>query len=122
MVFRVVNNSIQVPSLFCFFSCFHQLWYVFKFIILPILAVLSVCKRFKDQVLQLQAPIQGVAPLRTAIRKLQPSSEHLTTLHADFLLLCILSKCYRTAQSILDEDIIEVDQPRIYFSIATMGT
>ena len=71
--------------------------------------------------MQHQVPIQGVAPLRTAIRKLQPSSEHLTTLHADFLLLCILSKCYKAALTILDEDIFEVDQPRDLFLYCYYG-
>ncbi|GFZ19121.1 rubisco methyltransferase family protein [Actinidia rufa] len=58
----------------------------------------SVCKRFKDQVMLLETPMRGVAPLLTAIRKLQPSSEHLTSLHPDFLLLCLLAKCYKTGQ------------------------
>lgn len=81
----------------------------------------SICKKYKDQVLQLQVPMQGVAPLRTAIRKIQSSSEHLTSLHSDFFLLCILSKCYKSAQSILDEDIFEVDQPRDLFLYGYYG-
>nr|KJB76443.1 hypothetical protein B456_012G088900 [Gossypium raimondii] len=48
----------------------------------------------------------------TAVRKLQSSTEHLTTLHPEFLLLCLLAKCYKTGLSILEEDIFEVDQPR----------
>ncbi|MQL96398.1 hypothetical protein Taro_029079 [Colocasia esculenta] len=84
-------------------------------------AVISVCKRLKDQVMQLQLPIQGVAPLRTAVRKLQSSSEHLTSLHSDFLLLCLLSKCYKTGLSILEEDIYEVDQPKELFLYCYYG-
>lgn len=84
-------------------------------------AVVSVCKRFKDQVLLLEAPIRGVAPLLTAIRKLQTSSEHLTTLHPEFLLLCLLAKCYKTGRSILDNDILEVDQPRDLFLYCYYG-
>lgn len=60
----------------------------------------------------LEAPIRGVAPLLTALRKLQVSSEHLTPLHAEFLLLCLLAKCYKTGLSILDDDVFEVDHPR----------
>ncbi|XP_020098309.1 COP9 signalosome complex subunit 3 isoform X2 [Ananas comosus] len=75
---------------------------------------IQVCKRLKDQVMQLQVPLQGVA-LRTAIRKLQTSSEQLTTIHSDFLLLCILAKSYKTGLSILEDDILEVDQPRDLF-------
>ncbi|KAH1193508.1 COP9 signalosome complex subunit 3 [Glycine max] len=65
---------------------------------------LSVCKRLKDQVMLLEAPIRGVAPLFTALRKLQVSTEHLTPLHSEFLLLCLLAKCYKTGLSILDDD------------------
>ncbi|XVE84120.1 hypothetical protein DITRI_Ditri16bG0144100 [Diplodiscus trichospermus] len=82
---------------------------------------ISVCKRFKDQVLLLEEPLRGVAPLLTAIRKLQSSTEHLTTLHPEFLLLCLLAKCYKTALSILEEDIFEVDQPRDLFLYCYYG-
>ncbi|PKA65925.1 COP9 signalosome complex subunit 3 [Apostasia shenzhenica] len=82
---------------------------------------ISVCKRLKDQVLQHKVPIQGVAPLRTAVRKLQISSEHLTTLHSEFLLLCLLSKCYKAGLNILDDDIFEVDQPRDLFLYCYYG-
>lgn len=82
---------------------------------------ISVCKKFKDQVMMLEAPMRGVAPLLTAIRKLQSSSEHLTSLHPDFLLLCLLSKCYRTGLCILDDDIFEVDQPKDFFLYCYYG-
>ncbi|KAE8718192.1 COP9 signalosome complex subunit 3 [Hibiscus syriacus] len=82
---------------------------------------ISVCKRFKDQVLLLEEPLRGVAPMLTAIRKLQSSSEHLTALHPEFLLLCLLSKCYKTGLSILEEDIFEVDQPRDLFLFCYYG-
>ncbi|GMI76826.1 FUSCA 11, COP9 SIGNALOSOME SUBUNIT 3, CONSTITUTIVE PHOTOMORPHOGENIC 13 [Hibiscus trionum] len=82
---------------------------------------ISVCKRFKDQVLLLEEPLRGVAPMLTAIRKLQSSSEHLTALHPEFLLLCLLSKCYKTALSILEDDIFEVDQPRDLFLFCYYG-
>ncbi|KAK1270380.1 COP9 signalosome complex subunit 3 [Acorus gramineus] len=76
---------------------------------------ISVCKRIKDQVILLQMPIRGIVPLRTAIRKLQSSSERLTSLHPDFLILCLLAKCYKAGLSLLGDDIIEVDQPRDFF-------
>lgn len=74
-----------------------------------------VCKRFKEQVMQLKVPIKGVSPLRTALRKLQPSTEHLTPLHSEFVLLCLLSKNYKAALSVLNDDIFEVDQPKELF-------
>ncbi|KAJ4961485.1 hypothetical protein NE237_021395 [Protea cynaroides] len=80
-----------------------------------------VCKRLKDQVLLLQAPVRGVGPLRTAVRKLQPSSEHLTALHPDFLQLCLLAKWYKTGLCVLEEDILEVDQPRDFFLYCYYG-
>ncbi|KAK9288853.1 hypothetical protein L1049_017319 [Liquidambar formosana] len=82
---------------------------------------ISICKKFKDQVLLLEAPMRGVAPMLTAVRILQSSSEHLTTLHPDFLLLCLLAKCYRTGLCILEDDIFEVDQPRDFFLYCYYG-
>lgn len=85
-------------------------------------AVITLCKRFKELVISLEAPIRGVASMLTAIRKLQSSSEQLTTLHADFLLLCILAKCYKTGISVLEDDIYETDQPRDYFLYCYYGS
>ncbi|KAJ7970690.1 COP9 signalosome complex subunit 3 [Quillaja saponaria] len=81
----------------------------------------SVCKRLKDQVMLLDAPMRGVAPLLTAIRKLQTSTEHLTPLHPEFLLLCLLAKCYKTGLSILEDDVFEFNQPRDLFLYCYYG-
>ncbi|KAJ8433314.1 hypothetical protein Cgig2_012882 [Carnegiea gigantea] len=75
----------------------------------------------KDQVMVLEAPIRGVAPMLTAIRKIRPSSEHLTTLHPDFLFLCILAKFYKTGLCVLEDDVFEVDQPRDLFLYCYYG-
>lgn len=69
--------------------------------------VVYVCKRLKDIVMMLEAPIRGVAPLFTALWKLQGSTKHLTPLHAEFLMLCLLAKCYKTGLSILDDDVLK---------------
>ncbi|KAF9606054.1 hypothetical protein IFM89_022246, partial [Coptis chinensis] len=82
---------------------------------------ISVCRRLKDELLLLKMPMRGVAPLRTAIYKLQPSFGKLTTLHPDFLLLCLSAKCYKTGYSILEEDIFETDQPRDLFLYCYYG-
>ncbi|OVA15394.1 Proteasome component (PCI) domain [Macleaya cordata] len=82
---------------------------------------ISICKYFKDEVLRRQSPLMGVAPMRTAVWKLKSSSEHLTTLHPDFLLLCLLAKCYKSGLSILEEDVFEVDQPRDFFLYCYYG-
>ncbi|XP_043806950.1 COP9 signalosome complex subunit 3 isoform X2 [Manihot esculenta] len=81
----------------------------------------SVCKRFKDQVMLLEAPVQGVAPMLAAVQKLQSSSARLTALHPEFLQLCLLSKCYKTGLSVLEDDIFEVDQPRDLFLYCYYG-
>ncbi|XP_034707772.1 COP9 signalosome complex subunit 3 [Vitis riparia] len=81
----------------------------------------SLCKRLKDQVILLEAPMRGVAPMLTAVRKLQSASELLTALHPDFLLLCLLAKCYKTGLCILEDDIFEVDQPRDFFLYCYYG-
>ncbi|KAJ6302180.1 hypothetical protein OIU77_016300 [Salix suchowensis] len=81
---------------------------------------IAVCKSFKDQVLMLEAPIRGVVPLLEAVKKLR-SSEHLTTLHPDFLQICLLAKCYKTGFSILEDDIFEVDQPRDFYLYCYYG-
>ncbi|KAJ7974766.1 COP9 signalosome complex subunit 3 [Quillaja saponaria] len=81
----------------------------------------SVCKRLKDQVMLLNVPVRGVAPLLTAVRKLQTTTEHLTPLHPEFLLLCLLSKCYKAGLSILEDDVFEIDQPRDLFLYCYYG-
>ncbi|XP_074311257.1 COP9 signalosome complex subunit 3 [Silene latifolia] len=82
---------------------------------------IHVCKKLKDLVMGLDAPIRGVAPMLTAIRKVRASSEHLTTLHPDFLLLCISAKCYKTGLSLLEEDVLEVDHPKDLFLYCYYG-
>lgn len=62
-----------------------------------------------------QTPIQGIAPLRSAVHKLQALPEHLTTLHSDFLQLCLLAKCYKAGLSVLESDIFEAENPRDLF-------
>lgn len=69
----------------------------------------------------LEDPMRGVAPMLRALQKLQYSSEQLTTLHPDFLLLCLLAKCYKTGLSILEDDIFDVDQPRDFFLYCYYG-
>lgn len=72
----------------------------------------SICRRVKEQAMYLHEPMRAILPLQSAIRKLQPSSEYLTAIHADFLQSCLLSKCYKASLSILEDDIFEIDQKR----------
>jgi COP9 signalosome complex subunit 3 len=81
-----------------------------------------VCKVLKDQVMQLNMPIRGIAPLRAAVRKIQSSPEQLTPVHADYLLLCLLAKQYKAGLSVLEDDIFEVDQPKDLFLYCYYGS
>ncbi|PAN33394.1 hypothetical protein PAHAL_6G017500 [Panicum hallii] len=82
---------------------------------------LNVCKVLKDQVMQINRPIRGIAPLRAAVRKIQASPEQLTPVHADYLLLCLLAKQYKAGLSVLEDDIFEVDQPKDLFLYCYYG-
>ena len=62
--------------------------------------------------MHLHEPMRAILPLQSAIRKLQPSNEYLTAIHADFLQMCLLSKCYKASLSVLEDDIFEIDQKR----------
>ncbi|KAG2335156.1 hypothetical protein Bca52824_006336 [Brassica carinata] len=81
----------------------------------------SLCKRFKDKVLELRDPLRGVAPLLTAVRKVQVSTKRLTALHPDCLQLCLQAKCYKAGFSVLSDDILEVDQPRDFYLYCYYG-
>ncbi|XP_034600752.1 COP9 signalosome complex subunit 3 isoform X1 [Setaria viridis] len=82
---------------------------------------LNVCRVFKDQVMLLNTPIRGIAPLRAAVRKIQASPEQLTPVHAEYLLLCLLAKQYKAGLSVLEDDIFEVDQPKDLFLYCYYG-
>eukprot|EP00877_Chromochloris_zofingiensis_P003663 jgi/Chrzof1/13298/Cz07g28020.t1 len=69
----------------------------------------SLCRKYKDQLVAAGHPRMGILPLQSAIQRLQPNPEHLTPIHADFLQLCLLAKCYNAALPVLDEDILETD-------------
>lgn len=84
-------------------------------------AVILVCKRLKELVMLLEAPIRGVAPMLTAVRKLQLSAEHLTPLHSEFLLLCLLSRCYKTGLSLLEDGVFEIEHRRDLFLYCYYG-
>ncbi|KAJ0260932.1 COP9 signalosome complex subunit 3 [Hirschfeldia incana] len=81
----------------------------------------SLCKRFKDKVLELGDPLRGVAPLLKAVHKVQVSTKRLTSLHPDCLQLCLLAKCYKAGFSVLSDDILEVDQPRDFYLYCYYG-
>ncbi|CAM8942062.1 unnamed protein product [Rhodiola kirilowii] len=82
---------------------------------------IAVCQKFKEQILLLNDPLRGIAPLLIAMQKLQFSTEHLTPIHSDVLCLCLLTKSYRIGLRVLKHDIYEVDQPRDFFLYCYYG-
>ncbi|XP_010420055.1 PREDICTED: COP9 signalosome complex subunit 3 [Camelina sativa] len=81
----------------------------------------SLCKRLKDHVVKIKDPLRGVAPLLTAVQKLQASPKCLTALHPDVLQLCLQTKLYKTGSSIISDDILEVDLPKDFFLYCYYG-
>ncbi|CAF2347476.1 unnamed protein product [Brassica napus] len=81
----------------------------------------TLCKRFKDRVLELEDPLRGVAPLVSAVLKVQVSAKCLTALHPDCLQLCLQAKSYKAGFSVLSDDILEVDQPRDFYLYCYYG-
>lgn len=68
-----------------------------------------VSGQLKDLLVARQEHSRGILPLQAALRKVQPSAEHCTPQHADFLQLCLLARCYSAALPVLKDDIFEVD-------------
>jgi len=68
-----------------------------------------ICRRYTDICVESNQSIRAIKPLRTAVKKIKPSSESLTSVHADFLQVCLLSKCYNAALSVLDEEVYDVN-------------
>lgn len=68
----------------------------------------KVCRKFTELLVEVRQPMRGIVPLRSAIAALSDDSKQLSPLHTDFVQLCLLSKCYRTALPIIDDEVFEV--------------
>lgn len=71
----------------------------YKFIVLA--------RKVAEVARETKQPITGVKTLQIAVTKLRSSSESLTPIHSEFVLLCLLSKTYNSALPILEEEIFE---------------
>eukprot|EP00271_Cylindrocystis_brebissonii_P018242 TRINITY_DN5087_c0_g3_i1.p1 TRINITY_DN5087_c0_g3~~TRINITY_DN5087_c0_g3_i1.p1 ORF type:complete len:458 (-),score=92.02 TRINITY_DN5087_c0_g3_i1:773-2146(-) len=69
----------------------------------------SLCSKLRDLAVAQKEYLRPIAALGEAIRKIQPTPEHLTPQHAHFAQMCLLAKCYGTALPVLSEDLLEVD-------------
>jgi len=68
-----------------------------------------VCRKFVEVAIAQQQSKRTIRALQSALLKFQPSPEHLTPLHADFMQVCLVSKCYHAALPILQQEILEVN-------------
>ena len=70
----------------------------------------GVCTRFAAAAIAVEAPLQAVAPLHAAALALQPTPTHFTPLHAEFLKLCLLARCYHAAAPLLAQELCHVSK------------
>lgn len=69
--------------------------------------VIILARKVAEVAKETKQPITGVKTLHVAVTKLRTCSEALTPIHADFVLLCLLSKTYHVALPILEDEIFE---------------
>mmetsp|Transcript_54451 Transcript_54451/g.125461 ORF Transcript_54451/g.125461 Transcript_54451/m.125461 type:complete len:436 (-) Transcript_54451:514-1821(-) len=72
----------------------------------------AVCNKFSLAALAIKSPIVAVRPLQAAALALQPTPTHFTQIHAEFMKVCLLSKCYSVAQPLLhaSQELLHVDR------------
>jgi len=63
----------------------------------------SLCHKFAVVCCNAGCPKRGIRALRSACHILAPTDNTLTPVHADFLKVCLLAKCYSVAARWLDE-------------------
>jgi len=68
----------------------------------------ALCHRYTELAIEHHQALRAVSPLRTAVKKLKIGTEWLSAVHADFILACLVSKCYSIALPFLNEDIYEL--------------
>lgn len=65
---------------------------------------------YTKTIIEIRKPESGIYTLERAIAKLQEHPSQLTTLHADFCQLCLLSKNFKPALPILNNDITSISK------------
>jgi len=70
----------------------------------------AVCSKFSAAAVAIKTPIAAVRPLQLAALALQPSPRHFTPLHAEFMKVALLAKCYSAAQPLLGQELTQVDK------------
>eukprot|EP00698_Gefionella_okellyi_P024895 TRINITY_DN891_c0_g1_i3.p1 TRINITY_DN891_c0_g1~~TRINITY_DN891_c0_g1_i3.p1 ORF type:complete len:430 (+),score=84.12 TRINITY_DN891_c0_g1_i3:71-1360(+) len=85
----------------------------------------QLMRKLADKMIDIKQPGKALLLFKTAIMKTRPSIDHLTPIHPSFLMLCLASKNFKAALSILDRDILNVDgaaaTPRDYMLFGYYG-
>ncbi|POM78788.1 COP9 signalosome complex subunit 3 [Phytophthora palmivora] len=68
----------------------------------------GLCDQYARLAVDLQQSIKAVYPLRNFLRRYHEQHAVLTPLHAQWLYLCLHSKCYFAAMELLDETLVEI--------------
>ena len=73
------------------------------------LVVADLCHVFAVSMVERQTPARGIAPLIKAVRKIRLNETQLTSVHADLLQLCLMSKNLKPAIEFLQVDITDIN-------------
>mmetsp|Transcript_6432 Transcript_6432/g.4846 ORF Transcript_6432/g.4846 Transcript_6432/m.4846 type:complete len:141 (+) Transcript_6432:179-601(+) len=65
----------------------------------------QIGKNYSEYLISINKPIHGIRPLREAIVQSRDSREQVSPFHREFAKLCIKSKCYVQALSIIESPI-----------------
>lgn len=68
----------------------------------------KLCHALTEVLIETKRSVSGINLLATAIKKIQNHRSQLTTIHSDFCLLCLDSKCLNPALPLLEIDYIEI--------------
>lgn len=69
----------------------------------------SLCRQVKEHARAIGNTHWAILPLRHGLQKLAPSPEHLTPIHAEYVLSCLQSKQYNAAIPILNQPVYDID-------------
>ncbi|KAG3113027.1 hypothetical protein PI124_g6547 [Phytophthora idaei] len=82
-----------------------------------------LCDQYARLAVDMQQSIKTIFPLKSFLRRFhEEGNAVLTPLHAQFLYLCLHSKCYFAAMEILDQSLVEIhSQSHLVTSVDFLG-
>lgn len=72
--------------------------------------VCEVCREFTEVCRNSAQAMSGIKSLTAAVEKLRPTPEHLTSVHADLLQLCLAAKCFKAGLSVVSQRVLAVSK------------